>query len=83
MTINLNEYKFYFISDEGSNSESGNVFYADYVLAKSKKEAVEKVFENVEYDEETASFNYVGSDPSLKNYYDEYFIHESSLSVAI
>jgi hypothetical protein len=83
MLVDLNEYKFYFISEDSVGRESCNVFYADYVLAKSKKEAVEKVYKDVEYDEETETFNYVGSDTNMENYYDEYFIQESGLEVAL
>jgi hypothetical protein len=82
MTINLNEYKFYFISYDGASRESCSVFYANYVLAKSKKEAVEKVFKDVKYDEESTAFNYVGSELNMENYYDDYFIQESDLEIA-
>jgi len=77
-TINFDNYKLYIISNDGPSREACSVFYAQYIIAKSKKEAVESALDDAEYDPATDSFNYIGNDPNMNSYYDEYFVIEEN-----
>lgn len=84
MNINVNEYQFFVISDDGPHRESCNIFYAHYAFAKDEQAAVRAWDKDADYDPATKTIIYVGTEHD-RNYFvnRDYFIQSMDIDVIV